>query len=144
MIRREILDMAETCVCGQREEDYGTPEDNFKVIADLWSCWLNEKITPHDVAIMMTLLKIGRMKSGKIKDDNYVDGCGYLACAAEIGLSNPEMQDAPIRTEPIILSDDDRSFLTTAINSGGINDIQTLTEWLNRRADLKTPDPLAK
>ena len=27
MTRSELLHAAEVCVCGQREEDYGTPED---------------------------------------------------------------------------------------------------------------------
>lgn len=91
MIRKEILDMSINCVCGQREEDYGSPEDNFNEIAKLWRCWLDMNITAYDVAIMMTMVKIGRMKSGKVKDDNYVDACGYLACAAEIALSSQKL-----------------------------------------------------
>lgn len=31
MTRSELLHAAEVCVCGQREEDYGTPEDSFHV-----------------------------------------------------------------------------------------------------------------
>ena len=34
MTRSEILRAAEVCVCGQREEDYGTPEDSFRVIGE--------------------------------------------------------------------------------------------------------------
>ena len=30
LTRADILHAAEKCVCGQREQDYGTPEDNFK------------------------------------------------------------------------------------------------------------------
>lgn len=33
LTRADILHAAEKCVCGQRETDYGTPEDNFKAIA---------------------------------------------------------------------------------------------------------------
>jgi len=87
MIRKDILDTATNCVCGQREEDYGTPEDSFRAIAALWSYWLGAPISTHDVPIMMALLKIARIKTGQIKDDNYVDTCGYVACAAEIALS---------------------------------------------------------
>ena len=36
MTRSELLHAAEVCVCGQREEDYGTPEDSFRVIGELW------------------------------------------------------------------------------------------------------------
>lgn len=95
MIRRETLQMAENCVCGNRESDYGKPEDNFKVIADLWTVYINGirniktseeyiAFSPEDVAIMMTLMKIGRITTGVSKPDNYVDACGYLACACEI------------------------------------------------------------
>lgn len=87
MIRKDILDGASTCVCSVREEEYGTPEENFKAIADLWSLWLGHEVTAHDVAVMMTLLKIGRLKTGKPKEDTYIDACGYLALAAEIKLT---------------------------------------------------------
>ena len=36
MTRSELLHAAEVCVCGQREEDYGTPEDSFRVIGEMW------------------------------------------------------------------------------------------------------------
>ena len=41
-------------------------------------------ILPEDVAVMMALLKIARIKTGKFKEDRFVDACGYLACAAEL------------------------------------------------------------
>ncbi len=70
MTRAEILDAAKACVCGQREEDYGTPEDNFGLIAQLWGVYLRKKccvstcILPEDVAAMMALLKIARIAAG--------------------------------------------------------------------------------
>ena len=33
MNRKEILDTAAKCVLGDREQDYGTPESNFALIA---------------------------------------------------------------------------------------------------------------
>lgn len=101
MTREETLDTAKKMVCGHREQDYGTPENNFQVIADLWNVHLQhcirhvpsfisgkEKIevhiTPFDVAIMMSLFKHGRIISGSATDDSLVDACGYLACGAEI------------------------------------------------------------
>ena len=36
MSRAEILAAAKRCVCGDREEDYGSPERNFKTIAIMW------------------------------------------------------------------------------------------------------------
>lgn len=36
MTRNEILQTAEKIVTGHREDEYGTPEDNFRMIAALW------------------------------------------------------------------------------------------------------------
>ena len=83
--REKVLDRAKACVCGGRQEDYGTPGDNFGLIARLWNTYLGDCLTDaHDVAIMMALLKIARIKTGRGKMDNYVDLAGYAACAAEI------------------------------------------------------------
>lgn len=83
MNRLETLKAAAECVCGSREEDYGSPEDNFAVIAELWTAYTGTDVTPKDVAMMMALLKIARAKSGR-KPDTYVDLAGYAACGAEI------------------------------------------------------------
>lgn len=83
MNRKEILKTAESCVCGERERDYGTPEDNFGLIALLWSVYTGHSFTSKDVAIMMCLLKIARIKTGKSMD-SFVDLAGYAACAGEI------------------------------------------------------------
>lgn len=82
--RAEILDAAKAIVTGEREKQYGSPEDNFDVIARLWSTYAGHSFTPVDVAMMMTLLKVARIKTGHYKADSYIDACGYLACAAEI------------------------------------------------------------
>ena len=82
--RAEILDAAKAIVTGEREKQYGSPEDNFGVIARLWSTYAGHSFTPVDVAMMMTLLKVARIKTGHYKTDSYIDACGYLACAAEI------------------------------------------------------------
>ncbi len=83
--RKSILAEAERCVCGRREEDYGSPEDNFYKISKLWNAYLGDNVTDsHDVAIMMALLKIARIRTGRRTEDSYVDACGYLACGGEI------------------------------------------------------------
>lgn len=83
MVRKELLDAALRCVCGDRES-YGTPEDNFGRIARLWEDYLQHPILPYDVAAMMALLKIARIASGMPKADNWVDLAGYAACGAEL------------------------------------------------------------
>lgn len=84
MTRKEILDRAEKCVCGRREQEYGSPEDNFQCIADLWSAYRGEKFSPLDVSMMMALLKIARIKTGTATEDSFVDLAGYAACGGEI------------------------------------------------------------
>lgn len=89
--RERVLKEALNCVNGEREKQYGNPEDNFKRIADLWSVYLTSifedvvfELDPIDVAKMMILFKIARANGPKDKLDNYVDIIGYAACAAEI------------------------------------------------------------
>ena len=82
-MRRECLETAEHMVNGDREHDYGTPEDNFKTIAGLWSAYLGKEISSLDVAMLMALMKIARIKAGT-KPDSFVDLAGYAACGAEI------------------------------------------------------------
>ena len=82
--RAEILDAAKKIVAGDREKQYGKPEDNFAVIAEFWTTYIGHPISSEDVAIMMALLKIARIRSGIYKADSFVDLCGYASIAAEI------------------------------------------------------------
>ena len=82
--RAEILHEAERCICGQREQDYGSPESNFKIIANLWTDSLDAEVSALDVAMMMCLLKIARIKNGGGTGDSFVDLAGYAACGGEI------------------------------------------------------------
>lgn len=91
--RAEILDAAKAIVTGDREKQYGSPEDNFAAVAQMWEVYLrgqcvgegaDVRVAPEDVAMMMVLLKVGRLMTGDYLADNYVDICGYVACAGEI------------------------------------------------------------
>lgn len=84
MTRSEILDKAKACVCGDREQDYGSPESNFGRIAEFWTTYMGYPVNATDVAAMLALLKIARIASGHAKDDNWVDLAGYAACGGEI------------------------------------------------------------
>jgi hypothetical protein len=84
MTRSDILHEAETQITGQREQDYGSPENNFALIANLWSDYLDAEVTALDVAMMMCLLKIARIKNGGGTGDSFVDIAGYAACGGEI------------------------------------------------------------
>mgnify|MGYP000401586339 FL=1 len=69
---------------GDREQDYGTPESNFATIASFWSDYLDMNISAQQVADMMILMKISRIKNGGGTGDSYVDIAGYAACGNEI------------------------------------------------------------
>lgn len=90
--RRECLEKAIDIVCGDREKVYGKPEDNLGVIADLWTAYLTRvfgdvtEIDKEDVAVMMALLKIGRIAGKHFKADSMIDACGYLAMSYEVGM----------------------------------------------------------
>lgn len=84
MKRVEILDAAKRCVCGDREQDYGSPERNFGKIAEFWSTYTGYPFDATDVAAMLALLKIARISSGHAKDDNWIDLAGYAACGGEV------------------------------------------------------------
>lgn len=105
MNRPEILDAAKKCVCGEREQDYGKPEDNFSTIGLLWGVYLRAAypdlqqamgvnlISPKDVAVMMVLLKVARAATGN-SPDTFVDLAGYAACAGEIA-TQPRINITP-------------------------------------------------
>lgn len=84
MKRKEVLSLAEQCVNGKREQDYGSPEDNFRTIADMWTVYKGVSFTTVDVAMMMSLLKIARIKNGGGTGDSFVDLAGYAACGGEL------------------------------------------------------------
>lgn len=91
-VRTSILNEAEKIVNGQRANTYGGPEDSFRTIADLWNAYFNQssKGIPHikapDVAIMLALLKIARLRHNPEHRDSWVDLAGYAACGAECGI----------------------------------------------------------
>lgn len=93
MTRAETLEKAKACICGQRENEYGSPENNFNAIAMFWSVYKGVQFTANDVAMMMALLKIARIRTGTATDDSYVDLAGYAACGAEINSNNKEKEN---------------------------------------------------
>lgn len=107
MTREEILKKALQCVNGEREQQYGSPENNFAVIADLWVVYLKNCcvssnadvfVVADDVAAMMALLKIARISSGVDKVDNWVDLAGYAACGGAIQSNRDEHIQKTINT----------------------------------------------
>lgn len=82
--RKTILDAATTCVCKERNDQYGEPEDCFQDIANLWAAYKGVEIDAFEVAMMMALLKVARAKVNPQHTDNYIDLCGYGSIAGEL------------------------------------------------------------
>ena len=78
---------------GKREQEYGNKKINHDNIPVLWSAYLGTKLSAHDVAILMLLLKIARTKSGNPTEDTYIDMVGYSAIAGEVCENNKEHRD---------------------------------------------------
>tara|TARA_R100001015_G_C4592036_1_gene147482 strand:- start:810 stop:1076 length:267 start_codon:yes stop_codon:yes gene_type:complete len=83
MICENILEQAKELVVGDRQEDYGDKLTNHENIAALWSIFLRKKLTAHDVAMCMALVKVARLMHAH-KTDSYIDLAAYAAIAAEI------------------------------------------------------------
>lgn len=86
MKRGEVLKEAEKLMYGDRQEDYGTPYENHRRIAVLWSSYLGTEISPMQVAICMALVKIARLQQNfeYSKDDTFIDLAAYASIAAEL------------------------------------------------------------
>jgi hypothetical protein len=87
--RQQMLEEAADIISGQRDEQYGGPEDNFGRIAKIWSVILGIEISTEDVAMLMVGLKVARYanKSG-FQGDTWVDIAGYAACGYEVGIKD--------------------------------------------------------
>ena len=85
--RQEALAEAANIIQGQRDVQYGGPEDNFSRIAKIWSVIFEKDITAEDVAMAMIGLKVARYasKSG-YQPDTWIDIAGYAGCGYEVGM----------------------------------------------------------
>ena len=87
MTREEAIRAVAHCVLQDRNDTYGSPENNFSRVAKLWSAYFNTTgihFEPHDVAAMLALLKIARISTNPTHADSWVDLAGYAVCGAEV------------------------------------------------------------
>lgn len=78
------FDRAHSLIGGDRREAYGAVEESFTRVAKVWSGILgNRAVTPREVCLMMTGLKLCR-EANSAKSDNVDDACGYLGLLAEL------------------------------------------------------------
>jgi len=81
-IVKEIKQDERKSVKNKREEVYGEPYNCHMSIAHCWSALLDIDIAPHQVALMLAMFKMVRMKY-KYQEDNYVDCFNYLEFAMD-------------------------------------------------------------
>lgn len=80
-----IFAEAEQTINGPRAKDYGDASESFDRIAALWSAYLNTPVSSADVAMVMSLLKMVRLKhSGFAHHDSFVDLLGYVGLAHKV------------------------------------------------------------
>ena len=82
--RQLLLSEAATIVSQDRNRAYGEPEDAFALISDLWAGYLGIVVRSQDVANMMILLKVARLKVTPHHHDSWVDIAGYAACGGTV------------------------------------------------------------
>jgi hypothetical protein len=83
MNRGEILQEAARLTAKDRQNIYGDPRTNHCRIADLWTTYLEQQITPQQVAICMALVKVARLMQTET-EDSFVDLAAYASIAGEI------------------------------------------------------------
>jgi hypothetical protein len=87
MNRGEILQEAARLTAKDRQKIYGDPRTNHCRIADLWTTYLAQQITPQQVAICMALVKVARLMETET-EDSFVDLAAYASIAGEIATTN--------------------------------------------------------
>ena len=92
--RASILDTAKQYVTADRQAVHGSPENNFGTIAAYWTAHLDHPVTTTDVAAMLTMLKLARIKANPQHPDNWIDGAGYLACGGELAHQDGQAAEA--------------------------------------------------
>lgn len=102
---KTALRLAEEIIYGEREQTYGAPDKNLKVIAEYWTTHLNAsygknlRLTVDDVCGMMMLLKQARLANSPKHVDSLVDLIGYAALkdrCDRLLVSSKEVPDIPV------------------------------------------------
>jgi len=91
-IRRQLLKEVESCVCRNRQEQYGDAEQNFDDIAKLANVVLQSKLkeplAPEDVALFSACIKMARIATNHQYMDSWIDLAGYAVCGGGIVMRN--------------------------------------------------------
>jgi uncharacterized protein DUF6378 len=86
-LRSELLDEAKNLVTGDRNNAYGPPHQDFQRTAEAANAYgyrgPHGPLEAHDIAILVSLVKISRLMWTPGKRDSWVDLAGYAACGYE-------------------------------------------------------------
>jgi hypothetical protein len=87
---KELLNEASR-VREERGAVYGNAYQNMATTAELVSAYLGINVAPDQMAIILTLVKIARLKqtSGYLNRDSYLDAISYLGIAGECSTADP-------------------------------------------------------
>jgi hypothetical protein len=90
--RADVLQEAAGLITGDRNNAYGPPTQDFKRSADAMTAMgyranLDQPIRPHDVAILVALVKVSRLQHSPQKRDNWTDLAGYAGCGYECAIT---------------------------------------------------------
>ena len=77
----DVLEEALRITRGDRQNQYGPPDQDFERTAKMWSALKGVEFTKQDVAMFMVLLKCSR-QTHQSKRDNWVDIAGYARCGS--------------------------------------------------------------
>ena len=86
--RGAVLDEAKGLITGDRNNTYGPPHQDFQRSADAATAYGyrgpdGRDLEAHDIALLVTLVKISRLMWTPDKRDSWVDIAGYAACGYE-------------------------------------------------------------
>ena len=80
----QVLDEAKRLITGDRNQAYDEPIVDFTRTAAMWSAYTGHHFDPHDVAVLMILVKVSRLASSPDRMDHWVDIAGYAGCGGEV------------------------------------------------------------
>lgn len=75
----DVLIEALALTKGDRQAQYGPPDQDFRRTADMWTALFEREFAPHEVAMAMACLKLSRL-THSLKRDSVVDLAGYARC----------------------------------------------------------------
>lgn len=87
-VRADVLDNARDLITGDRNNQYGPPHQDFQRSAEAANAYGyrgpdGRPLAAHDIAILVSLVKLSRLMWTPTKRDSWVDLAGYAACGYE-------------------------------------------------------------